>query len=128
MLYANSRPILSLLERPIYNKSRSSSSQPPKARDFKPNLARDGDASTTNATAQSIDSRDPARGLEAAKRVVTTGKLDERYRGAARRYTALICATPIAIYLTYELYRRLYMGIQPMEIPTGKMKESEEQP
>ena len=128
MLAAKSGPIPSPLGRLVYGRSRSSSSQPPKARDFKPNLARDGDISTTNAAAPSIEPRDPARGLEAAKRVVTTGKLDARYKGAARRYTALICATPVALYLTYELYRRLFMGVRPKEMPAAKMEELEEQP
>ncbi|KAK5696992.1 hypothetical protein LTR17_024117 [Elasticomyces elasticus] len=53
---------------------------------------------------------DIARGLEASQRVVRDGILDPRYRPAARRVTAIICALPIALYLSYELFERRFMG------------------
>lgn len=57
-----------------------------------------------------MSTRDPARGLEAARRVVTEGVLDPRYQRAARSYTAIIVALPLALYLSYELYQRRFMG------------------
>ncbi|KAM3419166.1 hypothetical protein BST61_g5110 [Cercospora zeina] len=55
-------------------------------------------------------SQDPARGLEAARRVVKEGFLDPRYRRVARSFTAAICAMPILLYTSYELFQRRFMG------------------
>ncbi|KAF2207426.1 hypothetical protein CERZMDRAFT_91765 [Cercospora zeae-maydis SCOH1-5] len=55
-------------------------------------------------------SQDPTRGLEAARRVVKEGFLDPRYRHMARRVTAVICAMPILLYTSYELFQRRFMG------------------
>lgn len=128
MQRAKYRPAPRWLERRTCTTDRLSSSQPPKARDFKPNLARHGEALDTSATSTAASQRepkDPARGLEAAKRAVQTGKLDDRYKSAARKYTALMCATPIAIYLSYELYRRLVLGIEQKELPTVNTNETD---
>lgn len=117
----------SFSQRVTASANRWSSSQPPKPHDFKPNLARTGEAldtSAATATAAHSEPKDPARGMEAAKRVVTTGKLDARYKGAARRYTAIICATPIAIYLSYVLYGRLFLGVERKEISLAKSDEA----
>ncbi|KAK5142785.1 hypothetical protein LTR32_004941 [Rachicladosporium monterosium] len=54
--------------------------------------------------------KDIARGVEASQRVVRDGFLDPRYRPAARRVTAIICALPLAIYLSYVLFERRFMG------------------
>lgn len=56
--------------------------------------------------------QDPARGYEASRRVVRQGVLDERYKRGARAYTRIIVAMPIVIYLTYELYRRRFLGVE----------------
>ena len=63
------------------------------------------------------EARNPARGMEAAQRVVREGVLDPRYRPAARRVTALLCALPIAIGLGYELFRRRFLGGEQRKIP-----------
>lgn len=57
-----------------------------------------------------LGEHNPARGMEATRRVVREGVLDPRYKAAATRVTALICATPIMLYLTYELYQRRFNG------------------
>ncbi|SMY19764.1 unnamed protein product [Zymoseptoria tritici ST99CH_1A5] len=57
-----------------------------------------------------LGSSNPERGIEAARRYVKEGVLDKRYAGAASRATALICALPIAIYLSWELYQRRFNG------------------
>ncbi|KAI5370036.1 hypothetical protein Slin15195_G009140 [Septoria linicola] len=55
-------------------------------------------------------SQDSTRGLEAARRVVKEGFLDPRYKRASRSFTAIMCALPIAIYTSYELFQRRFMG------------------
>jgi hypothetical protein len=57
--------------------------------------------------------------------VVTTGKLDPRYKAAARRWTALICALPIALVLSYELFRRQFLGAEQKKIPIKSVKEED---
>jgi hypothetical protein len=117
----------------MFRTSRQSSAQPPKPRDFKPNLSRDsvnGGSKQANESATTASSHkqpeDLARAREASIRVVTTGKLDPRYRAAARRWTALICATPIALYLSYELYRRQFMGVEQKKLPSVPVKETDD--
>lgn len=55
-------------------------------------------------------SPDRERGLQAARRVVKEGFLDPRYRRAARSFTAIMCALPILLYTSYELFQRRFMG------------------
>ena len=116
---------------------RLASSQPPPPRPFKPELSKErtprepspppepekGILSRlwpfSNSQAQRLNGepKDPARGIEASRRVVIEGKLDPRYKDAARMYTALICALPLSIYLSYELWRRRFMGVDKKQIP-----------
>ncbi|KAK3073759.1 hypothetical protein LTR53_004395 [Teratosphaeriaceae sp. CCFEE 6253] len=67
---------------------------------------------------------DPARGLEASRRVVMGGVLDPRYRSAAWRVTAAMCAMPFAIYLSYELFERRFRGkeqrVRPVRMAGGE--------
>jgi len=67
--------------------------------------------------------------MEAAQRYVREGILDPRYRPAARRVTAIICALPLALYLTYELFERRFMGkeqkIRPIKKPAEVKPETE---
>lgn len=72
--------------------------------------------------------KDPARGIEASMRFVREGVVDPRYRPAARRVTAALCALPIAIYLTYELFQRRFMGREQKQRPIRKPAESELEP
>ena len=65
---------------------------------------------------------DPARGREAAERVVREGVLDPRYKDAAKKYTRLIVASPLAIYLTYELYRRRFEGVEQKTVIDGRVE------
>lgn len=55
-------------------------------------------------------SPDPQRGIEAARRVVREGVLDARYSRAAKSFTLVMCALPIAIYTSYELFQRRFRG------------------
>lgn len=55
---------------------------------------------------------DPARGAAASLRVAREGVLDPRYKPAARRVVAIICALPIAIVTTWVLYQREFMGVE----------------
>ncbi|KAI6867831.1 hypothetical protein KC338_g4267 [Hortaea werneckii] len=70
-----------------------------------------------------------ARALEASRRYITEGFKDPRYRSAARRVTAIICALPLALYLSYELFQRRFMGkeqkIRPTK-PSGEVKPAVE--
>jgi hypothetical protein len=68
--------------------------------------------------------RNPERGLEAAKNVVRSGKLDERYRRAAWQYTKIICLLPLVIYLSWELYQRRFLGKEQKRLVP---KEAEKQ-
>ncbi|KAI6841195.1 hypothetical protein KC340_g9001 [Hortaea werneckii] len=70
-----------------------------------------------------------ARALEASRRYITEGFKDPRYRSAARRVTAIICALPLALYLSYELFQRRFMGkeqkVRPVK-PSGEVKPAVE--
>lgn len=61
-----------------------------------------------------------ARGVEAAQRYVREGILDPRYRPAARRVTAIICALPLAVVLGYVLFQRRFMGVEQKTRPIQK--------
>lgn len=71
-------------------------------------------SSTKSTTAQREpiypSSPDPQRGIEAARRVVREGVLDARYSRAAKNFTLVMCALPIAIYTSYELFQRRFRG------------------
>lgn len=71
-------------------------------------------STTTASTAQPEpiypSSPDPQRGIEAARRVVREGVLDPRYSRAAKNFTLVMCALPIAIYTSYELFQRRFRG------------------
>ncbi|KAI6816187.1 hypothetical protein KC332_g10752 [Hortaea werneckii] len=78
---------------------------------------------------QSQPSDTAARALEASRRYITEGFKDPRYRSAARRVTAIICALPLALYLSYELFQRRFMGkeqkVRPTK-PSGEVKPAVE--
>ncbi|TKA43746.1 hypothetical protein B0A54_05505 [Friedmanniomyces endolithicus] len=63
--------------------------------------------------------KDLARGVEASQRVLRGGMLDPRYRPAARRVTAIICALPLAMVLSYVLFERRFMGKEQKIRPGG---------
>lgn len=73
-----------------------------------------------------LGAHDPARGAEATRRVVREGLLDPRYKAAATRVTALICATPILLYLTWELYQRRFQGKERKRRPLIAPKPGDE--
>lgn len=75
------------------------------------------------STAQPIypSSPDPQRGIEAARRVVREGVLDARYSRAAKNFTLVMCALPIAIYTSYELFQRRFRG----KLQKGRVVERE---
>lgn len=66
-------------------------------------------------------SPDPQRGIEAARRVVREGVLDARYSRAAKNFTLVLCALPIAIYTSYELFQRRFRG----KLQKGRVVERE---
>lgn len=66
-----------------------------------------------------VQSPNPARGLDAARRAVQHGVLDPRYTPAARRILIAVVAAPIAIVTSYELFARRFMGKQ-QKIPGQK--------
>ena len=43
-------------------------------------------------------------------RVVRENKLDARYKPAARKVTAMICAIPVFIVMSWILYKRVVLG------------------
>ncbi|KAF2717147.1 hypothetical protein K431DRAFT_162105 [Polychaeton citri CBS 116435] len=59
----------------------------------------------------------PARGADAARRYVREGRLDPRYRPAAIRVTALICALPVLIVSSYFLWQRAILGVERKKMP-----------
>lgn len=59
---------------------------------------------------------DPERGVEASYRVVKEGVLDSRYKEGEKKWTRLIVALPVAIYLSYELFRRRFQGVEQKQI------------
>lgn len=67
-------------------------------------------------------SPDPQRGIEAARRVVREGVLDARYSRAAKNFTLVMCALPIAIYTSYELFQRRFRG----KVQKGRVVERDE--
>lgn len=77
-------------------------------------LWRYASSTSTSTTAQPEpiypSSPDPQRGIEAARRVVREGVLDARYSRAAKNFTLVMCALPIAIYTSYELFQRRFRG------------------
>lgn len=81
--------------------------------------------STTSTKAQPEpiypSSPDPQRGIEAARRVVREGVLDARYSRAAKNFTLVMCALPIAIYTSYELFQRRFRG----KLQRGRVVERE---
>jgi hypothetical protein len=76
--------------------------------------------------------KDIARGVQASQRVVREGVLDAKYKPAARRVTAIICALPIAIVTSYALYQRRFGGVEQkvrgqqddVQDPVGKRFET----
>lgn len=87
-------------------------------------------SSTTTTTSKSTtaqpepiypSSPDPQRGIEAARRVVREGVLDPRYSRAAKNFTLVMCALPIAIYTSYELFQRRFRG----KLQKGRVVERE---
>lgn len=82
-------------------------------------------SSPTTSTAQPEpiypSSPDPQRGIEAARRVVREGVLDARYSRAAKNFTLVMCALPIAIYTSYELFQRRFRG----KLQRGRVVERE---
>lgn len=80
---------------------------------------------STTSTAQPEpiypSSPDPQRGIEAARRVVREGVLDARYSRAAKNFTLVMCALPIAIYTSYELFQRRFRG----KLQRGRVVERE---
>ncbi|KAI7547439.1 hypothetical protein KC331_g5019 [Hortaea werneckii] len=82
-------------------------------------------APTPSPPKQQLPSDTAARALEASRRYITEGFKDPRYRSAARRVTAIICALPLALYLSYELFQRRFMGkeqkVRPVK-PSGEVK------
>jgi hypothetical protein len=75
-----------------------------------------------------LGSSNPEQGAEAARRYVKEGVVDRRYAGAARRVTAMICATPILIYCSYELYQRLFNGKEQKKRPLVAPTLAEDSP
>ncbi|KAI7160166.1 hypothetical protein KC349_g3670 [Hortaea werneckii] len=86
-------------------------------------------APTPSPPKQQQPSDTAARALEASRRYITEGFKDPRYRSAARRITAIICALPLALYLSYELFQRRFMGkeqkMRPVK-PSGEVKPAVE--
>lgn len=67
---------------------------------------------------------DPARGAAASLRVAREGVLDPRYKPAARRVVAIICALPVFIVMSWVLYQREFMGVeQKKHKPRGEQSE-----
>ena len=59
--------------------------------------------------------------------MVKKGILDPRYKTVAKRLTMAIAAAPVAIYLSYELVQRLFMGKEQKPFPMHKVKKVPEQ-
>lgn len=49
-------------------------------------------------------------------RAAQTGELDARYKPAARKVTAFICAVPILIWSSWTLYKRFILGEEQKRI------------
>lgn len=96
-----------------------------RAKEIFSRLWRYASSTTTSTTAQPEpiypSSPDPQRGIEAARRVVREGVLDARYSRAAKNFTLVMCALPIAIYTSYELFQRRFRG----KLQRGRVVERE---
>lgn len=71
---------------------------------------------------------DPEAGRKGAERVVREGRLPEKYRAAARKWTRLMMALPIAIVTSYYLYERLAVGVERKRLvpsPIGRANEDD---
>lgn len=97
--------------------------RPPSALDYrKPLLIPPTPASSNDSKPDSTggatfrEPLDPQRGYEASVRVAQGGKLDARYRPAARRVLAIMVALPFSIWLSWELFQRRYMGKEQKRI------------
>ncbi|KAF2159254.1 hypothetical protein M409DRAFT_30260 [Zasmidium cellare ATCC 36951] len=66
------------------------------------------------------------RGVQASQDVVKTGALNPRYKFVATRLTLAIAFTPVAIYLSYELYERRFNGKEQKPFPMHKVKAPEQ--
>jgi len=103
---------------------------PPPPRQYKPAPPRaEAEPSPTlDSPKPKHEPPDPARGQAAMIRYVTEGKLDPRYKPAARRVTAIICAVPILIYTSWLLHKRLVLGEEQKRIvhKDGKVLPGEE--
>lgn len=101
-----------------------------RAKEIFSRLWRYASSSTSTSTTKSTtaqpepiypSSPDPQRGIEAARRVVREGVLDARYSRAAKNFTLVMCALPIAIYTSYELFQRRFRG----KLQKGRVVERE---
>lgn len=68
---------------------------------------------------------DPARGAAASLRFAREGVVDPRYKPAARRVIAIICAVPILIVTSWVLFQREFMGVEQKK-HTARGEQSEE--
>ncbi|KAF2153263.1 hypothetical protein K461DRAFT_293536 [Myriangium duriaei CBS 260.36] len=86
----------------------------PKAAPAKPETVHNPDTGFTFSDSAQSGSESPAarqaRGLAAAQHVAQGGKLPPRYKGAARRVTALIVALPFVIVGTPLVWERVVEG------------------
>lgn len=71
-----------------------------------------------NISFPKVPAPDPQRGIEASLNVARGGKLDPRYRPAARRVLAIMIALPVTLVLSWELYQRRFMGKEKRPIPS----------
>lgn len=67
--------------------------------------------------------RDLERGRQASLKAAQTGKLDARYKPAARRVLAIIVSLPVVIVLGYELFQRRF-GDKQQKISEWKKSEA----
>ncbi|KAK6436795.1 hypothetical protein LTR95_007019 [Oleoguttula sp. CCFEE 5521] len=100
---------------------------PPPARPFGANPSSPEPVAPSLSAAPQIESSaeplDPARGYAATMRVAREGVLDKRYRPAARRVTAIICAVPVLLVTSWVLYKRQFLGEEQKRIPEVKSAE-----
>ncbi|KAK6424511.1 hypothetical protein LTR95_016377 [Oleoguttula sp. CCFEE 5521] len=103
----------------------------PPARPFETNpppSSPEPDAPSPSVASQiylSAEPLDPARGYAATMRVAREGVLDKRYRPAARRVTAIICAVPVLLVTSWVLYKRQFLGEEQKRIPEVKGAEDD---
>lgn len=72
--------------------------------------------------------RDPARGVEASRRVVKEGVLDPRYKRTASNVMKIMAFTPVAIFLSWELYQRRFGGREQKQFPMHKTETTQQAP